>query len=289
MSSRDVQIEDIPMAVLDQVENGLRHYSVPILALWKRKPVPDFRLIGSGTLMDVAGKGYILTAAHVWNAAAGADSLQVLMKAGRARVEIPRADISARTIWNRDGPEEWGPDLAFLEIPPQQLGALRARKSFLNFEHQLADLAENPPQIEKGLWAQYGVVDEFSDVNVDIKNKQLNAELVTRAFFGGVTQTHSIDGFDYYDTRADLWLDGVPSSFGGVSGGGLWQIGLSISKAGDISWDEKRHFRGVAFWQSSAINEQRIVRFHGPTSIFERARSVFGWGVREMGGRTEEG
>ena len=273
MNSRDIQIEDIPMSVLDQVENGLRHYFIPILALWKRDPVPKFELIGSGTLMDIAGKGYILTAAHVWNAAAGADSLQLLMKAGRARVEIPRADIYAKTIWDRDGPEEWGPDLAFLEIPPLQLSALRGRKSFLNFEQQLADLSENPPQIENGLWAKYGVVGEFSNVNVDTENKHLNAELVTRAFFGGVTQTHSIAGFDYYDTRADLWLDGVPSSFGGVSGGGLWQVGLSISKSGDYSWDGKRHFRGVAFWQSSAIDEQRIIRFHGPTSIFERALS----------------
>ena len=31
MKSRDVPIADIPMAVLDQVENGLRHYFVPIL------------------------------------------------------------------------------------------------------------------------------------------------------------------------------------------------------------------------------------------------------------------
>ena len=276
MNSRDVIIEDIPMAVLDQVENGLRHYFVPILALWKRERVPELKLIGSGTLIDMSGKGYILTAAHVWDAAAGADTLHLLITAGDARVEIPHANISARTIWGREGPEEWGPDLAFLEIPPPQLNTLRARKSFLNFEQQLAGLSENPPEIKKGLWAVYGVVGEFSEVNVDPERKHLNAELVTRAFFGGIAETHSNDGYDYYDANMDLWLPGVPNSFGGVSGGSLWQVDLSISKSGDYSWDERRHFRGVAFWESPAADEQRFVRCHGPCSIFERIWSEFG-------------
>ena len=270
MNSRDVLLEDMPMGVLNQVESGLRHYFVPILALWKHEQVPELKLIGSGTLIDKGGKGYILTAAHVWDAAAGADTLHLLMMAGRAKVEIRRTDISARTIWNREGPEEWGPDLALLEIPPPQLATIKAYKSFLNFEQQVADLSKNPPKIEKGLWAKYGVVGEFSKVIVDPKERSLNAELVARAFFGGVTQTHWKAGFDYYDTRADLWLPGVPGSFGGVSGGSLWQVGLSLSKSGEYSWDEKRHFRGVAFWESPAADEQRIVRCHGPCSIFER-------------------
>lgn len=270
MNNRDVDIKDIPQAVLDQVEAGLRHYFVPILALWKREQVPELKLIGSGTLIEIGDKGYILTAAHVWDAARRADTLHLLMMAGRAKVEIRCADISARTIWDREGPEEWGPDLALLEIPPLQLSWLKAHKSFLSFEQQRADLSENPPMIEKGLWAIYGVVGEFSTVVVDPEEKSLNAELVSRAFFCGITQTHSDAEFDYYDSRADLRLPGVPSSFGGVSGGSLWQVGLSISKSGDYSWDGKRHFRGVAFWQSSAADEQRIVRFHGPRSIFER-------------------
>ncbi len=270
MNSRDVLIEDIPMSVLDQVENGLRHYFVPILALWKHERVPELKLIGSGTLIDIGGKGCILTAAHVWDAAAGADTLHLLMKAGQARVEIPREDISAKTIWDRRGLEEWGPDLALLEIPPPQLDSIKAYKSFLNFEQQLAGLSQNPPEIKNGLWAMYGVVGKFSKVIVDPKKKSLNAELVARAFFCGITQTHTKAGFDYYDTRADLWLPGVPGSFGGVSGGSLWQVGLSLSKSGEYSWDEKRHFRGVAFWESPAADEQRIVRCHGPCSIFER-------------------
>lgn len=270
MSTRDVQIKDIPIAVLDQVEKGLRHYFVPILAFWAERPVPELKLIGSGTLIDIAGKGYILTAGHVWAATAGADSLHLLMMSGRSRVEIPCIDISASTIWDRAASSEWGPDLALLEIPAPQLGSIRACKSFLNYGLQSDNFYQHPSKYEKTLWAVYGVVDEFSDVTVNQQERSLNAELVGRAFFGRVTETHDREGFDYYDTGANLQLPGVPSSFGGVSGGGLWQVGLEISKSGEYSWNGRRGFRGVAFWQSSNSDGQRIVRCHGPRSIFGR-------------------
>jgi hypothetical protein len=258
------------MAVWDQAENSLWHYFVPILALRKHEGKPKPKLIGSGTLIKIDGKGYILTAAHVWHEAERADSIHLLIKkGGRAKVEIPLANISARTIWDREGPEEWGPDLALLEIPPPQLTTISAYKSFLSFEQQLADLSENPPVIENSFWAMYGLVGEFSKVSVDHK-RRIDVELVARAFFGGVTQTHWIEGFDYYDAGVELWLPGVPSSHGGMSGGGLWEVGISISKSGDYSWDGRRRFRGVVFWESKPADEQRIVRSHGPCSIFER-------------------
>lgn len=278
MKSQAISITDVPMAVWEQVQEGLWHYFVPILTLRKHegKPVPE--LIGSGTLIDIDGKRCILTAAHVWAKAQGVDLLYLLIKKpGRALVKIPYANISARTLWNRESPEEWGPDLALLEIPPPQLTTINAYKSFLNFEQQLADLSENPPKIENAVWVIYGVVGEFSKVSVDNK-RRIDTELVARAFFGGVTQTHSIAGFDYFDARVDLRLPEVPARFGGVSGGGLWQVNLSISDSGVYSWDGRRRFRGVAFWQSEATDDQRIVRCHGPCSIFQRFLSEGGQG-----------
>lgn len=259
------------MAILDQVEQGLRHYVVPILGLWDNRPIPDLRLIGTGTLIEVDGQGCILTAGHVWGTAITADSLHFLLMPNRVRVELSVDDIEARTNWRRDHPEEWGPDLALLEIPTEKLGAFKACKSFLDFERQRTDVSRNPPKTEKGLWAVYGVVSDFSSVTVDPENRSLDAQLVARAFFGGIVGTHSNMGYDYYDTRADMVLPGVPGSFGGVSGGGLWEVGLTISKTGVISWKGERHFRGVAFWESSVKEQQRIVRCHGPSSIFQQS------------------
>lgn len=67
-----------------------------------------------------------------------------------------------------------------------------------------------------------------------------------------------------------MQLPGVPLSFGGVSGGGLWEIKLSMTSSKEISWDEKRYFRGVAFWQSEVSDGYRMIRCHGPKSSFEK-------------------
>lgn len=270
MTDRNVDIHDIPIAVLEKVENGLRNYFVPILAFWRRRQPPKLKLLGSGTLIKKDRNAFILTAAHVWNEAQDADIIYLFMMRGRAVVAIPYANISPKVIWDSKNPEEWGPDLAWLEIPPPQLATINAYKSFLDFDHQLGDVSKNPPKTEKSLWAVYGVPGEFSALSVVENRKELNMSLVVRAFFGGIVETHTRSQYDYYDTSVDLWLPGVPKSFGGVSGGGLWQVNLSISKSGEFSWDEQRHFRGVAFWQSQATDERRIVRCHGPLSIFER-------------------
>ena len=72
-------------------------------------------------------------------------------------------------------------------------------------------------------------------------------------------------------------LCGVPSSFGGVSGGGLWEVGLSMEKSRAISWDGRRRFRGVVFWQSAISDGRRVIRCHGPQSIFEKV-----WELRAL-------
>lgn len=56
-----------------------------------------------------------------------------------------------------------------------------------------------------------------------------------RAFYSAVQEAHEHDGYDYFDLAANLSLPGVPKSLAGVSGGGLWQIKLSMTKSGTIS------------------------------------------------------
>ena len=59
MTTRDVDISEIPQEALDQVENGLRHYSIQILAFWETAASPELKLVGSGTLVEVNGRHYI--------------------------------------------------------------------------------------------------------------------------------------------------------------------------------------------------------------------------------------
>ena len=192
---------------------------------------------------------------------------------------IPRDAIRARILWSRENPE-WGPDLALLELPGPFVARIAAHKSFLNLAQQRATLAAHPPALGR-CWAVTGMVGQFSDVQTHQAVRIVEANIQARAFFSLIQETHRRDGYDYFDAGAKVELPGAPSTFGGVSGGGLWEVGLSMTKSGTISWDGKRHFRGVAFWQSPVSDGRRVIRCHGPQSTFESAWNS--WSLPQRG------
>jgi len=268
--SSEIQSRDIPQAVLDEVILSLKNYLVALYVLLPEKPQPRLRFIGSGALVEIEGSSYILTAAHVWHATRGVEQIGLVLTEQQTSFMMPRDSICAKELWKGEV-SEWGPDIALLKLAPAAISTITARKSFLNLALQKEALTSYPPPPENGLWAVTGMVGEFSEFKPHPEAKTIEGHAHGSAFFSSVHQVHQRDGYDYYDLGANLQLPGVPSSFGGVSGGGLWEIKLSMTESGTISWDGKRYFRGVAFWESEKTGNHRIIRFHGPKSIFEKA------------------
>ena len=151
------------------------------------------------------------------------------------------------------------------------MGRIAAHKSFLNLTQQRATLGEHPAKTEKGLWAVTGMVAEFSGLQCRPEVQAIEANVQARAFFSLIRETHDRHGYDYLDASVMPALPSVPSTFGGVSGGGLWEVSLSMTRSGHIAWDGKRHFRGVAFWESPVADGRRVIRCHGPRSTLETA------------------
>ena len=266
-----IRIEDIPQGVLDDVISSLKNYLVALYVLLPEKPQPRLRLIGSGTLVKIEGTYYILTAAHVWHETRGEEKIGLVLTDHQSSfMMMPRVYICAKELW--DGKvSEWGPDVALLKLATPFVSTIAARKSFLDLAQQKEAVASCPPATENTLWALTGMVGEFSNIQTHPEARAIEVSVHGRAFFSFVQQVHQHDGYDFFDLGANLQLPGVPSSFGGVSGGGLWQINLSMAKSGTISWDEERYFRGVAFWESEKTDGHRMIRCHGPKSIFEKA------------------
>jgi hypothetical protein len=72
--------------------------------------------------------------------------------------------------------------------------------------------------------------------------------------------------YDYFDVGVDTSDPGMPKTFGGVSGGGLWKVRAYCScSAGRIDW--VRSLEGVAFYELDADNDRRIIRCHGLKSV----------------------
>jgi hypothetical protein len=264
-----IRSRDIPQAVLDEVILSLKNYLVALYALLPEKPQPRLRFIGSGTLVEIEGSSYILTAAHVWHATREVEQIGLVLTDHQSSFMMSRDSICVKELWKGEV-SEWGPDIALLKLSPLVIPTIAARKSCLNLARQKEALTSCPPATENGLWAITGMVGEFSEVQLHPETRTIEGHVHGTAFFSSVQQVHQRDGYDYFDLGANLQLPGVPSSFGGVSGGGLWEIKLSMTSSKEVSWDEKRYFRGVAFWQSEVSDGHRMIRCHGPKSIFEK-------------------
>lgn len=262
-----VRFTDIPDSVLEDINSNLQNYFVSILGLADERRAERLRLIGSGTLVKIDSSYHILTAAHVWDSTEPFPTMGLLLTSW---LPIPREAIVARTLRGNDA-GGFGPDLALLAIPPPFISQIRANKSFLDLSEQRKRFLADPSHPEFGLWAVTGMVEKFSSVRQQLEPATIEVKAHARSFFGGLEETHERDGYDYLDAGADMRLSGVPSSFGGVSGGALWHIVLSKNKRGQILWDGKKYFHGVAFWQSPIVDGCRIVRCHGRKSLFEKA------------------
>ena len=231
--NKEIPIMDIPQNVLDDVILLLKNYLVAVYIVLPEKQQPRPRPIGSGTFVEIEGRHYILTATHVWYKAREAKNIGMVL-----------TDHQSSFMVLRDGKiEEWGPDIALLKLAPSDVVTIKAHKSFLNLAQQKEALSECPPVIENGLWTVTGMVGELTEVQPNPEARTVACHIHGEAFISAVQRTHEHNGYDYFDLGANLELPGAPSSFAGVSGGGLWQVKLSMAKSGTISWDEKRYFR----------------------------------------------
>jgi len=210
--SPDVLFYDIPDSVLDEVRLGIQHYFAPLLVLSPEHPKHSVDLAGSGTLVELAGRHYILTADHVWNATEDWDEIGLVVAAEGAPLAIPRNNILPKRL-HVSPYSQWGPDLALLEKPPHLVSTIRTRKSFLNLARRRSMLRSHPPQIEKALWAVMGLVGQSSEVEAIPETRVVVASLRGEAFFGVTCKADRRNGYDYLTTYAKTTLPGVPSSF----------------------------------------------------------------------------
>lgn len=74
------------------------------------------------------------------------------------------------------------------------------------------------------------------------------------------------DNHDYIELSSKRY---IPKSFGGVSGGGVWQVIMQDQPEGGVKILEIM-LSGLAFYESARKNDKRIIRCHGKKSIYER-------------------
>jgi hypothetical protein len=129
----------------------------------------------------------------------------------------------------------------------------------------------NPPEIEDGIWFVNGFVDEWTASYPDPDGRRVVKSFYNLTGAGGAANPKIVGDFDYltipitYGGKSEL-----PISFGGMSGGALWQVKIIRNRDGDLEY-RKPILSGVVFYQDPTNGNQGSVKCHGRLSIYRVA------------------
>lgn len=257
------KIGDIPRHVQDEIGAAVSNFTVGLVAVENQGSPVKPTFCGSGTLVTAFGRMYVLTAKHVWERLNEAPRLGMVVTKGYGSAwTMPREGVRVTTLGERNA-EEWGPDLAFLEVPPAVQGGIKARKSTYDLERRREIYRTTAPDFERGPWALVGGLAEWSEFG------ETSAILRIQTI---VTMGFPVDRpgeWDYVEATA-TYNDGsrIPQRFGGMSGGGFWFVPASFSPStGVFKWTGNFILEGVVFYETPIENDERRIRCHGRRTL----------------------
>jgi len=267
---KKIQVKDLPEKVFDEIFGAIWPYSIGLVAVTECSSGEDALLMGSGTLIRVGDTKGILTAYHV----VSSDRYRKARYLGLdflSHIHRFIADKEYVKIVEVAKPREpsIGPDLAVIILPDVKIPWVEATKRFWDISLRRHDVLPNPVDRDIGLWCLVGFPDEFTRME-DPRPGFNNVKGFCNMFGWSGVQREWFDGeYDYLDISV-LYEDDIalPVSFGGVSGGGIWQIPLLESGDGVIESKEPI-FSGVAFYETAIEDKKRCIRGHGRSSVYE--------------------
>ncbi len=267
---KEIRVSEITDELIERISKRLSHYLVGILRIEERETSEDVSLIGSGTLIQIDNVYGILTAHHVAKALSSKGEIGLVLS---TQVNKPRLDLQTLRIievGKGDIPSE-GPDLAVIILPQGPLGTIKALKSFYNLSFKRDKILTKPLPNDIGIWFLCGFIDERT-----IEKRHTQGFDTLKGFYAqfsasGIEKEYISQDYDYLKTVAHYKPErDLPMSFGGTSGGGLWQVPLLGSAKGELEIKEMI-LSGVAFYQSEKKNNMRKIKCHGRQSIYKTA------------------
>lgn len=270
MREERVHVSELPRAVHDEVSESLKHFTVGITRVHRRDRRETSEFVGSGTLAIVNGQPCILTADHVLAELASCDRVGLIsdFDGGLRRIAYDLPHVQVRRL-ARGQVDAEGPDLGAIILPEANLGALKATKTFYNIDARRERFAADYVDTTRGAWFNMGVIEEGSRT---LPAEGQFAEIT--GFFGmcGVSACPTVshhNGLEYLESRVpyEVRTPDIPESFGGLSGGGFWQVLLHSDVQGTIHMTEPI-LSGVTFYQSAIEKSVRRLRSHGRDAIY---------------------
>lgn len=269
-----IRVKDLPIELIGRISRVLHSYSTALIKITGTSSTGESaNLIGSGTLVCIGDVYGILTAQHVVELISKPCKLGMILTEGVHRFDVDEEHLQIIEIAKPNN-QEYGPDLAFIRLPISKVVEIRVYKTFLDLDVDKEELLNKPPNIHDGVWFLCGVPGEWTKPDQSEKGFDLVSSFEGLCGAGGVTDEYDIDGYDYIDALIE-YVDktSLPKSFGGFSGGCLWQV--ILKKSTDNGLEPDRYlFYGVPFYQTSIRDGERQIRCHSRKSVYELAYNV---------------
>ena len=269
VSEEIIQLGNLPSELIDAAMCEIRPY---IVGFCTRKETPSGsvpQLQGSGTLIQVAGRYAILTAEHVVRELPKTGRLGLLLQPSRHDFTIDTNGLRYVSIARGDIDSE-GPDLGAVILSSETASSIGAIKQFWNLTSHRDAMLQNPPILNSGFWIANGFPDTEKAIEADTEDGSRVMRYMNFNGVGGPREPWVVGDHDYYSFPVvphDLY--GIPRDFGGMSGGGLWQVEIRRPSGGEFSVVRK-HLSGVVFYQVRTAEDVALI-CHGRKSVYDFA------------------
>lgn len=222
-------------------------------------------VLGSATLVRTSTTQGLLTCGHVFK------ELEKLERFGVCQFPV-RSDRLQKLIFKvRDTvslgislyeKEGDAPDIAFIPIPSPDFSSLKSSSNVFDLDlgrdRYLSATVSN-----FGINVVAGIIEEMTKPAADTGSRKI---LSVKGLInvGGARISDPENGFDIVHMSPEAAPDGsLPESFGGTSGGGLWEIFVD----GTTEEFLEKRLAGVAYKET--FEDGHLIKCHGPKSIYE--------------------
>ena len=263
-----IQFEDLPQDLLKDIDNKIIIYSVGLVGAGRTNLKDEFALIGSGTLIEIEGRKGILTAHHVITELKKYTQLGLSLLPYEHRYAIPTNHLSIIEV-AKPYINSIRPDLSVIILPETSIGRLLAHKSFWNISRWRENVLLKPVDPVEGVWIVYGFPAELTTNKIPTKGFEEIKSYHSICGYAPIEKYYEEEEFDYLDVSVSyMGRVDLPQSFGGLSGGGLWQAPFFRSEHGELQ-NRDPILAGMAFYQTDIKENKRYIICHGRNSIYK--------------------
>ncbi len=266
----EMPLGELPDGVIEAAAKDLADYSVGFVRVESTPRGQDAVLLGSGTLVTIGSIRAVLTAHHVVSILPATGRLGLILGPTLQQHTVDTQGVTYLKI-ARDAIDADGPDLGAVVFAPSIAGAIGAKKTFYNLELRRDQLLSTPPDLHDGFWFVNGFIAEKT-----VEERGRDGYDLIKGFYnlsgaGGPEEAIVVGEHDYFTFPVSYGGRSVaPKSFGGMSGGGLWQVPLTRDSQGQIT-HKAPLLSGVVFYQEVAAQTSCNVKCHGRRSVYRVA------------------